>query len=51
LPPAWQDIYVDAATGFGADITRDIRPGDDHCEIPFTAGHDAARFLLDRLGV
>ena len=51
VPPAWQDLYLDAAAGFGAEITHDRRPGDDHCDIPFSAGSDAARFLLDRLGV
>ena len=51
VPPAWQDLYLDAAAGFGAEVTHDRRPGDDHCDIPFSAGSDAARFLLDRVGV
>ena len=51
VPPDWQGAYVDAARLLGSDVTQELFPGDDHCEVPFTASSAAQRFLIDRLGV
>jgi hypothetical protein len=49
VPPAWQALYVDAASRLGGDVTVDEHPGEDHCSVPFAASEASARFLLDHL--
>lgn len=49
VPPSWQQAYVEAAVGFGGNVTREDFPGDGHCDVPFTASATASGFLLDHL--